>query len=307
MAVRHPHQPQNGSGRLFDLIAIVDWSAAASIGPARPSPDRCWIGWGSPGARPEPTYFRTRAAAMVFLRELLLQTSGSALVGWDFPHGFPRGSLGGGRAAAARLAGLIEDAPDGANNRFEVAAGLNQELGGPPGPFWGCPSHRAGTALSDRRSGFEGRAFAEWRLADHLLRRRGTGIQSVWKLYTTGSVGSQTLLGLPAIYGLVTDSLLAERSRFWPFETHWDADLTGIIHAEIWPSLSDHAAHPHPIKDARQVAATRNWALDLDAAGRLRSCFALPVGMTRADAKACLSEEGWILNAPADLVSAALA
>jgi hypothetical protein len=105
----------------------------------------------------------------------------------------------------------------------------------------------------------------------------------------------------------LTDSLLAERSRFWPFETRWDADLTGIIHAEIWPSLSDHAAHPHPIKDARQVAATRNWALDLDAAGRLRPCFAQPVGMTLADAKACLSEEGWILNAPADLISAALA
>src|SRR4029078_8428419 len=111
MAVRHPHQPQNGSGRLFDLIAIVDWSAAASIGPARPSPDRCWIGGGSPRHRAEATYFRNRAAAMVFLRELLLQTSGSALVGWDFPHGFPRGSLGGGRGAATRLARLLEQRP----------------------------------------------------------------------------------------------------------------------------------------------------------------------------------------------------
>jgi hypothetical protein len=296
---------QNGRAGLFELIAIVDWSAAGSIGPARPSPDRCWIGWGSPDVRPEPAYFRTRTAALAFLRELLIQSSGPALVAWDFPHGFPRGSLGGGRPAAARLAALVEDAPDGANNRFEVAARLNQDRGGAPGPYWGCPSHRAGGALSDRRSGFEGRGFAEWRLADHLLRRRGTGIQSVWKLYTTGSVGSQTLLGLPAIYGLLTDPLLAERSRIWPFETRWDAVLNGIIHAEIWPSLSDYAAHPHPIKDARQVAATRNWALDLDAAGQFRRCFAQPLGMTPADGKACLAEEGWILNAPADLVSAA--
>ena len=295
---------QNGRTPLFDLIAIVDWSAAASIGPPRPSPDRCWIGWGSQEVRPEPGYFRTRAAALACLRELLIQSSGPALVGWDFPHGFPRGSLGGGRPAAAGLAALVKDAPDGTNNRFDVAARLNQKLGGPPGPFWGCPAHRAGGALSDRRSGFEGRGFSEWRLADHLLRRRGTGIQSVWKLYTTGSVGSQTLLGLPAIHGLLTDPLLAERSRLWPFETRWDADLTGIVHAEIWPSLSEHAKQPHPIKDARQVAATRDWALDLDAQGLLKACFARPAGMAAADAEACLAEEGWILNAPADLVIA---
>ena len=242
---------------------------------------------------------------MAFLRELLIQSSGPALVGWDFPHGFPRGSLGGGRPAAARLAALVQDAPNGANNRFEVAARLNRDLGRPPGPFWGCPAHRAGTALSDRRSAFEGRGFAEWRLADHLLRRRGTGIQSVWKLYTTGSVGSRTLLGLPAIHGLLTDPLLGERSRLWPFETGWDVHLTGVVHAEIWPSLSDHASHPHPIKDARQVAATRDWALDLDTHGRLKPCFARPTGMMAADAEACLGGEGWILNAPADLVSAA--
>jgi hypothetical protein len=290
---------------LFDLIAIVDWSAAASIGPARSSPDRCWIGWGSPQSRPEPTYFRTRPAAIAFLRELLLQTAGPALVGWDFPHGFPRGSLGGGRAAAARLAALVQDARDGINNRFEVAARLNQELGRPPGPFWGCPPNCAGSALSDRRSGFEGRGFYEWRLTDHLLRQRGTGIQSVWKLYTRGSVGSQTLLGLPAICNLLIDPALAGRSRLWPFETRWDTDLAGIIHAEIWPSLSDHANHPHPIKDARQVAATRDWALDLDAQGRLKGCFARPTGMAPADAEACLVEEGWILNAPADLITAA--
>jgi hypothetical protein len=26
----------------FDMIVMVDWSAAASRGPARPIPDRCW-------------------------------------------------------------------------------------------------------------------------------------------------------------------------------------------------------------------------------------------------------------------------
>jgi hypothetical protein len=287
---------------LFHVIAIVDWSAAATPGPARPCADRCWIAWGTHEARPGPAYFRTRAAAIAFLGELLARTRGAALVGWDFPHGFPRGSgLGGGRPAAARLAALIEDAADGANNRFDVAARLNWMLGRAPGPFWGCPAHRASLDLSDRRCSFEGRGFAEWRLADDLLRRRGTGIQSVWKLYTRGSVGSQTLLGLPAIHRLLADPALAARSRLWPFETGWDRDLSGIVHAELWPSLADHARQPYPIKDARQVAAARDWALDADAAGRLGARFARPDGLSDAESAACLAEEGWILNAPRDL------
>jgi hypothetical protein len=289
---------------MFDLIAMVDWSAAATAGPKRPTPDRVWIAWGTLQARPEPAYFRTRSEAIAFLRDLLARVRGAALVGWDFPHGFPRGSgLGGGRAAAARLAALIEDAPDGSNNRFEAAAHLNAMLGRPPGPFWGCPAWRASGDLSDRRCSFEERGFAEWRLADELLRRRGTGIQSVWKLYTRGSVGSQTLLGLPAIHRLLTDPALAARSRVWPFETAWDRDLSGIIHAELWPSLADHAAEPYPVKDARQVAAARNWALDLDAAGALGAWLARPDGLSEAEAAACLAEEGWILNAPRALAA----
>ena len=83
---------------LFALIALVDWSAAATRGPARPCHDRVWIAWGTREARPEPAYFRTRTEAVAFLRDLLAGTAGAALVGWDFPHGCPTGSgLGGGR------------------------------------------------------------------------------------------------------------------------------------------------------------------------------------------------------------------
>ena len=302
---RTPTRPRDlsRSGRgSFHLIAIVDWSAAATPGPKRPCADRCWIAWGTPDARPEPAYFRTRAEVTGSLRELLAGVRGTALVGWDFPHGFPQGSgFGGGRNAAARLSELVLDAPDGTNNRFEVAARLNRMLGRAPGPFWGCPADRATRDLSDRRCAFAGRGFAEWRLADDLLRRRGTGIQSVWKLYTRGSVGSQTLLGLPAIHRLLSDPALAGRSRLWPFETGWDRELSGIVHAELWPSLADHRAQPYAIKDARQVAAARDWALDLDAGGQLSVWFGRPEGLSDAESAACLGEEGWILNAPRDL------
>jgi hypothetical protein len=67
-------------------------------------------------------------------------------VGFDFAFGYPADAgLPGGRALCARLAGLIRDEPDGANNRFEAAGILNREIqaafgGGFDGPVWGHPA-----------------------------------------------------------------------------------------------------------------------------------------------------------------------
>ncbi len=289
------------AGELFDLVIMADWSAAESRGPKRPAPNRCWVARGGDGLRPEPRYFRTRAEAVRFIRDLLLEGEGDALVGFDFPYGFPRGSgLGGGRNAAAHLHATIRDEEGGANNRFEVAAALNAKLNSSrPGPFWGCPASKASATLTRTLRGLDlDRArFPEYRIVEQRLRAKGHRLQSVWKLAYPGSVGSQTLLGLSAISRLLTDPALASRSLVWPFETDWDARLAGIVHAEIWPSLRDFSAQPHPIRDARQVAALRDWACEEDARGRLRRHFARPEGLTDAEAEACLREEGWILGA----------
>ncbi len=283
--------------RLFDLVVAVDWSAAASPGPRRPTGDRCWLAGGTADRRPTAEYVRTRLEAEHRIAELLAAQTGNALIGWDFPYGYPAGSgLGCGRALARHLAARIEDGADGANNRFAVAAALNRELGAPPGPFWGCPRRQAGADLTEKKPPFAGRRFGEWRLVDSLLRARGRNIQSAWKLYTTGSVGSQILMGLPTVDRLICRNNMAARSRIWPFETGWDRSLDGIVHAEMWPSLTDHHRQSHAIKDARQVLASRDWLLDLDAAGRLRPAFARPALLSDADASAVETEEGWILG-----------
>ncbi len=286
--------------RLFGLVVVVDWSAAASPGPRRPTGDRCWLAWGTADRRPAAEYFRTRREAERRIAELLPPRTGNALVAWDFPYGYPAGcGLGCGRALARRLAARIEDGADGANNRFAVAAALNRELGAPPGPFWGCPRRQASADLTETKPPFAGRRFGEWRLVDRLLRARGRNIQSAWKLYTTGSVGSQILMGLPTVDRLLGhggQGDFAQRSRIWPFETGWDRSLDGIVHAEMWPSLTDHHRQTHPIKDARQVLASRDWLLDLDSAGRLRSAFARPAWLSDADARVVQAEEGWILG-----------
>jgi precorrin-8X/cobalt-precorrin-8 methylmutase len=254
--------------RHFERVVFVDWSAAASRGPKRPSPDRCWVAWGGADERPKPRYF---------------------------PYGFPHASgLGGGRDIASRLAARIADTPDGTNNRFEVAAQLNRELNaGRAGPFWGCPKSEETATLTAKAPPPR---WEEYRIVEKRLRQRGRQVQSVWKLFYRASVGSQTLTGLAAVHRLLIDAALSSRSRVWPFETGWDADLSGIIHAEIWPTLKNSDGQPFGIKDARQVAELRDWALDEDARGALRRRFARPAGLSETEEKICRESEGWILG-----------
>jgi len=265
----------------------------------RPARDRCWVAWGRAGERrPEPRYFRTRLEAEAFILGLLVGESGAALVGFDFAFGYPADAgLPSGRALCARLDGLIRDAVDGANNRFEVAGILNREIqvalgGGFDGPFWGHPAGHEYPHLQPTRP----RPFPP-RISDGRLVERGLAarrIQSPWKLFTRASVGSQTLVGLPAVHRLLTDPSLEARARLWPFETAWDAAVgeDSVVIAELWPSLIDCRDQPYPIKDACQVAAVRDWALDSPDA--LARSLARPADLTDDEARTAREVEGWI-------------
>ena len=284
---------------MFDLVIIVDWSAAAAPGPARPSPDRCWIAWAEGNVLSDAEYFRTRAACMARIHELLTNHDGRICIGFDFPFGYPAGSgLGGGRAAAARIAlDLTSDETD-KNNRFDVAARLNEEISGRMGPFWGCPAAAETACLTAKKPMFTHDEFMEWRIVEKYLRtvKKEHSISTVWKLYTSGSVGSQSLTGLKELNDLARKPDIAHRIKFWPFETNWDADLNGIILTEIWPSLNNQASYDHPIKDARQVLACRDWLLEQIAAGKVREAFSKPDWLLQSDENKCRVEEGWILG-----------
>jgi precorrin-8X/cobalt-precorrin-8 methylmutase len=283
----------------FRLVVVADWSAASTRGPAKPARDRCWVAWGRAGEpRPAPRYFRTRAEAEGFIFGLLVGEPGAALVGFDFAFGYPADTgLPAGRALCAKLDGLIRDEPDGANNRFEVAGVLNREIqaafgGGFEGPFWGHPAGRAYAHLSATRPRPFPSRISDGRLVERRLASRR--IQSPWKLFTRASVGSQTLVGLPAVHRLLTDPALAPRARLWPFETAWDAAVDGdsIVIAELWPSLVDCRDQPYPIKDACQVAAVRDWALDAPEA--LARTLARPADLTPDEERTAREVEGWI-------------
>jgi hypothetical protein len=126
----------------------------------------------------------------------------------------------------------------------------------------------------------------EWREVEQILRSRGAQPQPVWKLAYIGSVGSQTLVGIPVLKRLRENSELRDISRVWPFEVLTPDTPSGtpmVVHAEIWPSIVDFAHEDGTCNDERQ------WR-DLDRQDRLVECFAAAASETAR------REEGWVLG-----------
>lgn len=261
--------------RRFDRVIIADWSASNAPSPARPSADAIWIGvFDSAGGR--ASYHRTRHSAEAALRDHIA-LGDRLLIGCDFPMAYPVGFARAltGRAEVrdiwAAWARDITDSANNANNRFQVADGVNARFGN--GPFWGRP---AGLHLphlpATKRVDYAHLPFAERRAVEILLPRA----QTVWKLFTTGAAGSQALMGLPMIHRL---SQIPDVS-VWPFD---QAD-SRVVLAEVYPSLLPLPADP--IKDRAQVL-TLARALFL----------AQNAAMFQPHTTANFREEGWILGA----------
>lgn len=251
----------------FDLVIACDWSAAKGRKP-EPGEDRCWLARRShEDAAPDPEYMPTRLEAEARVGELLLaHKAARVLVGFDFAIGYPlaengRPVLPVGRALCAMLAARITDDASGVNNRYEVARDLNamirEQTGAAHGPFWGRPKemgHLIGLPLG--REGPTG--VPAYRAVEGVARGEGGGRpQSAWKLAGIGSVGSQSLMGLPTVHRLLNDPRLSPRAHLWPFEPAPDR-TDAITIAEIYPSLFPQRAPTHWYKDARQVADSRD-------------------------------------------------
>lgn len=276
----------------FDRVIIVDWSASNAPSPAKATADAIWIGVQDRTGL-TASYHRTRHSAEGFLQDQIAQTHAAgqrALIGFDFPLGYPAGfaqaltGLAHARAIWAYLAARITDAPNNQNNRFHVADAVNAKFRG--GPFWGCPAGLNLPHLPAKKDvDYATLPFAERRAVETRIPRA----QPVWKLFTTGSVGSQSLMGLPMIHRLAQINGVS----VWPF----DPPDSSIVLAEVYPSLLAEAvtASGDAIKDRAQVLLLARSLSQLsdDAMARLLA----PQH----------PEEGWILGADmADLLTAAL-
>lgn len=237
----------------FDRYIAVDWSARSAPSPANPSKDAIWIAMGG-----EAIYCRTREDAEQVLIALL-GGKDRVLAGFDFAFAYPQWAmerLGGWRHAWALIERLHERQPD----RFELAARLNELLGVPA--FWGG-------RLSVRKVS---KGIVEKRACERFEPR----VQSPFKLWGAGSVGSQSLTGIPVLERL--------RRRFhaavWPFES---LSKARVVLAEVWPRLTGLGGGK--ILDERQVRGLvqrmPSWSLHVPRAWS---------GIAR--------EEGWILGVP---------
>jgi molybdopterin-guanine dinucleotide biosynthesis protein B len=276
----------------FDRVLVVDWSAAnLPTSPTRRA-NAIWIGCHDAEGGAE-WHHRTRAAARAHLGDLIdtARASGQRLlVGFDFAFGYPAGFAARltGRsdpcAVWAWLAEAIQDSPDNRNNRFEVAARINAAFPEGPGPFWSHPSGQHWPGLPFRRAGIDYAVLglAETRAAEAAAK----GAKSPWMLFNPGSVGSQSLLGLPVIHHLVQRGVVA----VWPFD---QTDAAPVVLAEVYPSL---LAGPVAIcanrygipADQAQVRLLACALWRLSARGGLGPLLPAP---------AIAAEEGWILGA----------
>lgn len=275
---------------MFDRVIVVDWSAANLPTSLTNRANAVWIGCHDAEGGAE-WHHRTRAGAeaqLVTLMDTARAEGLRVLIGFDFAMGYPAGFAlrltGEARAQAVWnwLAGAVTDI-DNRNNRFEVATRINALFPEGPGPFWSHPSGQTWPGLPFRRAGidYEALGLSETRAAEAAVPRA----KSPWMLFNPGSVGSQSLLGLPMIHRLSQRPGIA----VWPFA----APDAPVVLAEVYPSL---LAGPVAIlangegltADQAQVRLLARAFYRLARADRLRPLF---------DAPPEAAEEGWILGA----------
>ena len=286
---------------LFDAYLMVDWSASSA---RVTGADSIWWAFrdrsGGPTRSGNPPSRSGARAELVELFRTALAKGLRVLAGFDFPFGYPRGTArlvtGTDRwdALWAELARLVEDGPDNVNNRFAVAAELNRRLDG-NGPFWGHPHQHGGRypGLSPTRP----TSGANMLPLKRLTEERISGAKTVWQLSGAGSVGGQTLLGIPFLHSLKQDPILRDKVSVWPFETGlgWRQE-TPVLIAEIYPSIikvPKEAGVPH---DRAQVRSLAEWFSELDERGSLQGAFELNAVPDQDERAIIVREEGFILG-----------
>ena len=301
--------------RLFGAYVMADWSASAK---PKTGKDSVWIGVLKRDVRFRLTFESfnppTRTAAEAQLRAVLadLRRRGDkALLGFDFALGYPEGT-----AAALKLkdpawasmwkflADNVRDKADNTNNRFAVAAKMNRLMTDEARPFWGAPANDQQRWLAGVKAAHGPDLpplFRRCELATQGMVKGKSGAKTVWQIYGNGTVGSQAIVGIPAVKRLLDE--LGAKGAAWPYSTGWKAptpeDLKPLeaLVVEIYPSLFAASPEPGEVLDQAQVRTACEHFARLDDAGKLTAVFNPPKGTDEDTVRAVEAEEGWILGA----------
>lgn len=302
---------------LFDAYIMVDWSASSkpTLGP-----NSIWIGMLIKDARLKLQFkavnIDTRLKARAFIADMvtkLTKRGDKVLLGFDFSLGYPAGTakaLGLDTSKQAPWAAMHtllatrykDKADNNSRPRFAIAAGLNYTISKGPFPFWGTPPADKATTLSTTKAAFTpDKPVAEFRLAEEQLRSvPGASPKSCWQLYGAGSVGSQSMTGIPHVHAL-RQSL--PNTRIWPFEIGEGGPLTAemlegvdVLIAEIYPSLVKPKPEKGEVADEAQVRQIARHYADLDEKNALGATFSTGKSPSEDQIASILGEEGWILG-----------
>ena len=124
--------------------------------------------------------------------------------------------------------------------------------------------------------------------------------KTVWQLAYAGSVGSQVLVGLPAVKRLIEDPRIAGRAAVWPLQTGLRTPNAPVVIAEVYPSLLrkeiGDQVRAGEILDCAQVRVNAEAFAWLDAEGGLPPLFNCASGLTHEQRRLVETEEAWILG-----------
>lgn len=298
--------------RLFDAYVICAWTAAEG---KKTGEQSLWIGVAKRDVRmrlqSEAHNVATRAEGEALLGTILadLKKRGDrALVGFDFPLGFPAGTaerlkLSGTPWSAmwSFLGSNVVDKADNTNNRFQVAAKINRLMTDEARPMWGAPARQTQRWLAATKPAEGYGDIPELRLVETRAKAGKTQPRAIWQMQGAGAVGGQALVGIPAVRRLL--DRLGSAGAVWPFGTGWrkleqaDVEPLSALVVETWPAI---IAAPKPetgeFKDEALVKALAEHFARLDDKGDLADAFAPPKGMSEADIAKAEGEEGWMLG-----------
>lgn len=300
--------------RLFDAYIMVDWSAASKPVTGKNS---IWVGVLAKDARLKLQYqsvnIDTRLKARTFIEGMIAKLTGRGdrvLIGFDFSLGYPAGTAAAlgldttkqspWQAMHAHLSSKMKDKPDNSNPRYAIAAGMNYAISKGPFPFWGAPARDVVSTLSDKKPDFDGQPLPEFRIVESYLRDHKLGQpKSIWQLAYSGSVGSQSLTGIPHVHGL--RNTLPD-VRIWPFEFEngemSDENLEGVkvVITEIYPSLVNEKAPAGQTLDEFQIREIARHYSELDEKGGLTGPISTGKSLDERKIMQIQAEEGWILG-----------
>jgi len=260
---------------LFDAYVMVDWSGSDRRRAGRQ--DCIWIAHG-PSTADAPTTVsppsRTEAEHVMRaqLRPIVAAKKGRVLLCGDFGYGYPAGfasliseSVSGEvppwRIVWQYLKKYVHDdlgtkpgrQPTNRSNRFEVASAINAAVSSPasPGPFW-CLFKPGNYACVPQKRPAQPFICTTGTIASLRITDRRAHSDSPFRLFGTGSVGSQVLTGIPRLESIRFDPEFIGCSTVWPFETGWGRRRLG--HGSI---LSCELCTPRFILVSEHLSGTR--------------------------------------------------